>query len=146
MFGVHIAKSGLCYVSIVSEKGERLIQAFDKSGNLTKSFSSQATKAGKPFEPYQVGANSSVQSSVRAGGVCFAVGRPGVHSLSRVVPTNFKKWYSQLPCLALSIKKDSVENKPASLLVVSLGKAINGTPSSLCGRQMAYPYFTGLQL
>ena len=28
-----------------------------------------------------------------------------------------------------------MENKPASLLVVSLGKARNGMPSSLCGRQ-----------
>ena len=35
--------------------------------------------------------------------------------------------------------KDSVENKPASLLVVSLGKAFNGTPPSLCGRQMVGP-------
>ena len=30
-----------------------------------------------------------------------------------------------------------VENKPASSLVVSLGKALNGTPPSLCGRQVA---------
>ena len=35
--------------------------------------------------------------------------------------------------------RDSVENKPASLLVVSLGKALNGTPPSLCGRQMVGP-------
>ena len=35
-----------------------------------------------------------------------------------------------------------MENKPASLLVVSLGKALNGTPPPLCGRQVAYPYFT----
>ena len=34
---------------------------------------------------------------------------------------------------------DSVENKPASLLVVSLGKALNGTPPSLCGGQMVGP-------
>ena len=32
-----------------------------------------------------------------------------------------------------------VENKPASLLVVSLGKALNGTPPPLCGRQVAWP-------
>ena len=31
-----------------------------------------------------------------------------------------------------------VENKPASSLVVSLGKALNGTPPPLCGRQVAY--------
>ena len=30
--------------------------------------------------------------------------------------------------------RDSVENKPASLLVVSLGKTLNGMPPSLCGR------------
>ena len=60
--------------------------------------------------------------------VRIAVGRPGVHSLSRVIPKDFKNWYSQLPCLALSIERDSVENKPASLLVVPLGKALSGTP------------------
>ena len=45
-----------------------------------------------------------------------------------------------------SARRDSVENKLASLFVVSLGKALNGMPTSLCGRQVAYPYFTGLQL
>ena len=34
-----------------------------------------------------------------------------------------------------SCSTDSVENKPAILLVVSLGKTLNGMPSSLCGRQ-----------
>ena len=29
-----------------------------------------------------------------------------------------------------------VENKPASSLVVSLGKALNGIPLTLCGRQV----------
>ena len=32
--------------------------------------------------------------------------------------------------------RDSVEIKPASLLVVSLGKTLNRMSSSLCGRQM----------
>ena len=32
--------------------------------------------------------------------------------------------------------RDSVENKPASLLVVPLGKALNGIPPSWCGKQM----------
>ena len=32
-----------------------------------------------------------------------------------------------------------MENKPASLLVVSLGKAPNGTPPPLRGRQVAHP-------
>ena len=35
--------------------------------------------------------------------------------------------------------RDSVENKPASLLVESLGKALNGMPPSLCSRQMVGP-------
>ena len=35
--------------------------------------------------------------------------------------------------------RDSVENKPASLLVVSFGKALNGMPPSLCGGQMVEP-------
>ena len=34
---------------------------------------------------------------------------------------------------------DSVENRPASLFVVSLGKAFNGMPPSLCGRQVVGP-------
>ena len=38
-----------------------------------------------------------------------------------------------------SAHRDSVENKPASSLVVSLGKALNGMPPSLCGRQMVWP-------
>ena len=32
-----------------------------------------------------------------------------------------------------------VENKPESSLVVFLGKALNGTPPPLCGRQVARP-------
>ena len=62
------------------------------------------------------------------------------------IPKDFKKSYLQLPCSALSIKKNSVENKPACLLVVFLGKALNKTPPPLCDRQVAYPYFMGLQL
>ena len=38
-----------------------------------------------------------------------------------------------------SANRDSVENKPASLFVVSLGKTVNGMPPSLCGRQMVGP-------
>ena len=33
--------------------------------------------------------------------------------------------------------RDSVESKPASLLVVPLGKALDGIPPFWCGRQMA---------
>ena len=43
---------------------------------------------------------------------------------------NFPAWRSAL--------RDSVENKPASLLV-SLGKAPNWMPPSSCGRQVAGP-------
>ena len=46
-----------------------------------------------------------------------------------------KKWYLQLPAWCPA-NRGSVENKPASLLVVSFGKALNGTPLSICGRQM----------
>ena len=35
--------------------------------------------------------------------------------------------------------RGSMEDKPASLLVVSLGKALNGMPPSLCGGQMVGP-------
>ena len=38
-----------------------------------------------------------------------------------------------------SANRDSVENKLINLLVVSLGKALNGMPPSLCGRQMVGP-------
>ena len=36
-------------------------------------------------------------------------------------------------------KRDGVENKSASLLVVSLGKTLNGIPPSLCDRQVVGP-------
>ena len=61
-----------------------------------------------------------------AWSVRCAVGRPGVYSLSRVIPKDFKKWYSRLLCLTLSTKSDTVENKPASLLAVSLGRLLAG--------------------
>ena len=35
--------------------------------------------------------------------------------------------------------RDSVENKPANLLVVSLGKTLNEMPPSLWGRQVVGP-------
>ena len=35
--------------------------------------------------------------------------------------------------------RDRVENKPASFLDVSLGKALNGIPPSVCGRHMVGP-------
>ena len=38
-----------------------------------------------------------------------------------------------------SANRDSVENRSVSLLVVSLGKTLNGMPPSLFGRQMVGP-------
>ena len=38
-----------------------------------------------------------------------------------------------------SAQKNSVENKPASSLAVSLGKTLNGISPSLCDRQVAGP-------
>ena len=46
---------------------------------------------------------TAIPTSVR-----FAVDRPGVYSLSRVIPKDFKKWYSRLSRLTLSIKKGIV--------------------------------------
>ena len=37
--------------------------------------------------------------------VRIAVGRPGVHSLGRVIPKDFEKWYSQLPAWRSAQKK-----------------------------------------
>ena len=56
-----------------------------------------------------------------------------------------KNGIHSFPAWRSAYKRDSVENKPASLLVVFLGKALNGMPPSLCGRQMALLYFTGLE-
>ena len=41
--------------------------------------------------------------------------------------------------LATHQNRDSVENKPASLLFVSLGEALNEIPPSLRGRQVVEP-------
>ena len=45
----------------------------------------------------------------------------------RVKPNTLENWHSQLPCFAFSFKGDSVETKPASSLVVFLGKALNSS-------------------
>ena len=66
--------------------------------------------------------------------VRFAVGRPGVHFPCRVIPKDLKKMVFTASLLGVQRIRDSVENKPASLLVVSLGKALNGMAPSLCGR------------
>ena len=50
---------------------------------------------------------------------------------------DFRKFHSQLSCLAFSIKRDSVEKKPIRSLFVSLGKVLNGIPPALSVRQPA---------
>ena len=50
-----------------------------------------------------------------------------------------KKMVFTFSLLGAQHKRDIVENKPASLLVMSLDKALNGMPPSLCGRQVAGP-------
>ena len=67
----------------------------------------QRMKPGKATGPSKVGVEMIVASGKigvaparwrRAESVRFAVGRPWVHSLSRFIPKDFKKWYLQLPC------------------------------------------------
>ena len=55
---------------------------------------------------------------------------------SRVKPMTLKLVFTAF-FLDTQHYKNSVENKPASLLVVPLGKALSGIPPSWCGRQMA---------
>ena len=54
---------------------------------------------------------------------------------SRVKPMTLKSVFTA-SLLDAQHQRDSVENKPASLLV-PLGKALSGIPPSWCGRQMA---------
>ena len=55
------------------------------------------------------------------------------------VESYFKKMVFTASLLGAQHNRDNVENKPASLLVVSLGKALNGIPPSSCGRQVVGP-------
>ena len=63
----------------------------------------------------------------------------GFISLVESYQKTLKNGIHRFPAWRSAKKRDSVENKPASLLVVSLGKALNGMPPSLCGRQMVGP-------
>ena len=63
----------------------------------------------------------------------------GFISLVESYQKTLKKMVFTASLLGAQHIRDSVENKPASLLVVSLGKALNGMPPSLCGRQMVGP-------
>ena len=55
---------------------------------------------------------------------------------NRVKPMTLKSIFTA-SLLDAQLQRDSVENKPASLLVVPLGKALDEIPPSWCGRQMA---------
>ena len=55
--------------------------------------------------------------------------------LSRIKPMTLKL-VSTASLLDAQYLRDSVENKPASLLVVPLRKVLRGIPPSWCGRQM----------
>ena len=59
----------------------------------------------------------------------------GFISPSSVIPKTLKMVFTA-SLLGAQHKRNSAENKPASLLVVSLGKALNGMPPSLCDKQM----------
>ena len=52
---------------------------------------------------------------------------------SRVKPMTLKLGFT---AFLLDALLNSVENKPASILVVAWGKALNGIPPFKCGRQM----------
>ena len=60
----------------------------------------------------------------------------GFISPSRVIPKNFLKMVFTASLLGAQQNRDCVENKPASLLVVSLAKTLNGAPPSLRGRDL----------
>ena len=59
-------------------------------------------------------------------------------SLSESYQKTLKNGIHSFPA-SCSADRDSVENKPAILLVVSLDKALNEMPPSSCGRQVAGP-------
>ena len=60
----------------------------------------------------------------------------GIHSPMSSLTKRLSKMVSTASWLGARYLRDVVENKPASSLVVCLSKALNGTPPSLCGRQM----------
>ena len=68
--------------------------------------------------------------------VRFAVGRPGGHSPCRVILKDFKSGIHSLPAWRSAFSGGCGEQASKSL-VVSLGKALNGTLPPLCGRQVA---------
>ena len=62
----------------------------------------------------------------------------GFISLSQVMPKDYKKMVFTASLPSAHHKRD-VKNKPTGLLVVSLRKALNGMPPSLCGIQVVGP-------
>ena len=54
---------------------------------------------------------------------------------SAVISPFYNKWCSELPCGRLA-EKGYAEKKPASPLIVFMGRALYVIPPNLCGRQM----------
>ena len=67
--------------------------------------------------------------------MCYAIPQKAKSSHTK---KTFKNDIHSFPA-GRSAHRDNVENKPASLLVVSSGKASNGTLPSLCGRVVVRP-------
>ena len=61
--------------------------------------------------------------------VRFAVDRSGVHSPCRVIPKDFKKWYPQLPCLALGIYGRLWRTSRQVRLLCPWAKHLTGRPT-----------------
>ena len=77
------------------------------------------------------------------GGVVRASASQSVDLLFISLVESYQKTLKMVPVSMASLLAarhlwEVVENKPASSLVVSLGKALNGTPPRLCGRQVAH--------
>ena len=89
-------------------------------------------KAGKNFRKWY-----SQLSHNRCDGV--VVRASALQSIDLGFISQVESYQKDFCLLGAQQNRDSVENKPASLLVVSLGKALNGIPLSLCGRQVVGP-------
>ena len=76
-----------------------------------------------------------LQHGVVVKSVDHVSGRPGFDCL---IGSNqgLKNWYSHLSLLGAQHLRESVKTKPVISLVVSLGKALNGIPPPLSGRQV----------
>jgi len=63
--------------------------------------------------------------------VSLVVARAGCYFHIGSNPKKIESWYLQLPCLTSALKGFECKNNLVILLVVSLGKALNGMPLPL---------------